>query len=280
MTRVGGQKESEDGYKKRVGGQNSVAFHELRPEQIAARKRACPVAYLPLGILEWHGLHNPYGLDGLKAYGFATTLAEQLGGLAMPPMYWGDNRAEICERHLDRQMKQGDQEWNPGDTMCGALEVPRDSFARNAERAVRGGGWRLWEELVVHSLFEIESYGFKAIVAVPGHYPLIDPLNRAIARYAEEGGTCKAIVLMDALYSHTGKGDHAAAYETSMLLAIQPETVDLGRLDPDLNVPLAGVALGPDPRTDASQEYGDVALQRAVDDMRGKVAALLQEAQG
>lgn len=283
-----------------VSGQSTAAFHELRPGQIAARKRECPVAYLAFGILEWHGLHNPYGLDGLKAYGIAKLLAERIGGLAMPPMYWGDHRGEICERHLDGQElveaadlraevhgsnqtgrvegeASGRRRWNTGDIMCGALEVPRDAFARNADRSVREGGWRLWEELAVHAFFQLESYGFEAIVAIPGHYPLFDPLERAIARYRQEGGTCRLLVLNDAVYSDTGMGDHAAAYETSLLMALQPDTVDLGALDPDPGVPPAGIALGPDPRTTASRSYGESALQRMIEDMQGKVAQLLEQ---
>jgi len=263
-----------------VSGQSTAAFHELRPEQIAARKRECPVAYLAFGILEWHGLHNPYGLDGLKAYGIAKLLAERVGGLTMPPMYWGDHRGEICERHLDGQdlvEENGSRQWNTGDVMCGALEVPRDAFARNADRSIREGGWRLWEELAVHTFFQLESYGFEAIVAIPGHYPLFDPLERAIARYRQEGGTCRLLVLNDAVYSNTGMGDHAAAYETSLLMALQPDTVDLGALDPDPGVPPAGIALGPDPRTAASRYYGESALQRMIEDMQGKIAQLLEQ---
>lgn len=256
----------------------SVAFHELRPEQIAARKRQRSVAYLAFGILEWHGLHNPYGLDGLKAHGIAVRLAEELGGLAMPPMYWGDHRGEICERHLDGQMPVSEQDgtlWNPGDTMCGALEVPRDSYERNAARSVRNGGWRLWEELAVHAFFQIESYGIAAIVAIPGHYPLMDPLARAIETYKQDGGRCSIITVDDERYARDGKGDHAAAYETSLMMAIQPETVDLGRLDADLSKPLAGVALGPDPRTHANREYGESALRLLVDDLRERLLQLV-----
>ena len=42
-------------------------FHMLRPEQIIEQRNKCPVAYIPLGTLEWHGLHNPIGADGLQA---------------------------------------------------------------------------------------------------------------------------------------------------------------------------------------------------------------------
>ncbi len=31
----------------------------LRPEELRRRLDACPVAFVPLGTLEWHGHHNP-----------------------------------------------------------------------------------------------------------------------------------------------------------------------------------------------------------------------------
>lgn len=263
-------------------------FHRLRPAQIAARKQQLPVAYIGLGILEWHGLHNPYGLDGLKADGIAARLARELGGTVMPPFYWGDHRAEICELHLDGQFPQTalqlspyaatagagrEGEWNPADAMSAALGTERDAFAKQGQRAAARGGWRLWQELVIQMLFQVEAYGFKAIVAIPGHYPLLEPLEQAIAAYQAEGGSCTPFILKDNLFSRDGNGDHAAAYETSLLMALDPGTVDLAVLPADPAEPLAGVALGEDPRAAASAAYGEQALSQAVAYMRAQLQA-------
>lgn len=43
-----------------------IEYHKLRPEQLVKRRTEMPVAYIGLGILEWHGLHNPLGLEELK----------------------------------------------------------------------------------------------------------------------------------------------------------------------------------------------------------------------
>lgn len=67
-----------------------VEYHLLRPRQMIERRNAVPIAYIGLGILEWHGMHNPLGLDGVKANGVACYLARKLGGLVMPPQYWGN----------------------------------------------------------------------------------------------------------------------------------------------------------------------------------------------
>lgn len=254
-----------------------AAFHRLTPEKIAECIKEMPIAYVPIGILEWHGLHNPYGLDGLKANGIALHLASELGGLVMPTMYWGDNRSEICERHLDVQMSAGDSEnpdpyWNPADLMCSALGVERDVFAKDAERSIRQGGWRLWEEMAVHIFFQTETYGFQFIVAFPGHYPLFEPLNHAITRYYNEGGKCRIMVFNDALFSENGRGDHAASYETSLMMALEPDLVKLDRLDPDLSKPLAGVVMGKDPRVHANARHGEEALSKMVAYMKVQFA--------
>jgi creatinine amidohydrolase len=44
-----------------------VRFARLRPREMTERRNARPVVYIPLGTLEWHGLHNPLGADGLQA---------------------------------------------------------------------------------------------------------------------------------------------------------------------------------------------------------------------
>ena len=36
-----------------------VLYEELLPEELVQRIQEMPVAYLPLGTLEWHGPHMP-----------------------------------------------------------------------------------------------------------------------------------------------------------------------------------------------------------------------------
>ena len=52
-----------------------VRLEYMRPAQIDAAKAQRPAIYLPFGAVEWHGHHNPVGLDAIKAHA-------QLVGLA------------------------------------------------------------------------------------------------------------------------------------------------------------------------------------------------------
>lgn len=243
-----------------------VRYAELRPRRLKARREALPLAYLPLGILEWHGLHNPLGLDGIKAEEAAARIAREVGGVVMPTLFWGDDRTDIAELAFDESTNP----WMPegiGD-QTGEIEwlsgISKAALAAESERVQAQGGWRFWKELVVRILFQTQSFGFRAAVALPGHYPLFRPLKEAIADYERAGGTMSLFVLGDYLYEPDGKsGDHAAAFETSALMALRPELVDLSELDPDPSVVPMGV-LGDDPRTGASAEYGERILKRFV----------------
>jgi creatinine amidohydrolase len=246
----------------------TVEFQKLRPKQIAACKRDCNVAYLPIGILEWHGFHNPYGLDTLKALGIAKHLAVHIGGLVMPPISWSDHRAEICERHLDKVDAFGR---NAADVICSTLEVPRDHFAVNAQRSTDFGGWTLFKQVVVHSLFQIECYGFDKVILIPGHYPLFTSVQEAIDAYKERGGVAQTLMLHDGIFSETGKGDHAAEYETSLMMAIDSRWVDIRHSEEDMDKPPIGTALGRDPRIYASKEKGEAALMRMVEHYKGVI---------
>ena len=44
-----------------------VLYEELLPEECVQRIQEMPVAYLPLGTLEWHGPHMPLGADGIQS---------------------------------------------------------------------------------------------------------------------------------------------------------------------------------------------------------------------
>ena len=63
-----------------------VRYHRLRPAQIVERRTACPAAYVPIGTIEWHGVHNPTGTDTLQAEEMAIRCAQKGGGLAFPAL--------------------------------------------------------------------------------------------------------------------------------------------------------------------------------------------------
>src|SRR5438067_1901163 len=71
---------------------SKLRYEEMLPSEIVAVRTACPIAYVPLGTLEWHGEHDAVGLDALKAHALAIECAKAGGGLAFPPLWYGENR--------------------------------------------------------------------------------------------------------------------------------------------------------------------------------------------
>jgi len=238
-----------------------VAQHTSLPREIKEAKEKMPVAYLGLGILEWHGEHNVAGLDGVKANGMAMHFARKFGGVVMPPLFWGDHRGDICELVFKPELfPQAVFDHTP--LICEKIGYQLQDLEKNARRDHENGGWRLWIELVVHMFFEIESFGYRCIVPIPGHYPLFTPLGEVIAKYREQGGRCDIFTIKDPMFSDTGNaGDHAAKFETSLMMFLEPEMVDMSRLDQDTSNLNIGV-LGEDPRLHAPQKFGRQVIEK------------------
>ena len=62
---------------------DTVRYEDLLPHQFRLRLAECPVAYLPLGTLEWHGEHLPLGSDAIISHGLMIKAAEKLGGIVV-----------------------------------------------------------------------------------------------------------------------------------------------------------------------------------------------------
>src|SRR2546430_7748797 len=61
----------------------------MRPPEIAQARARLPLAFIPIGPLEWHGPHLPMGMDGLHAHTVAMEVARRVGGVVLPTYYLG-----------------------------------------------------------------------------------------------------------------------------------------------------------------------------------------------
>lgn len=174
--------------------EREVRMERMRPEEIDAAMAECPAVYVAFGSIEWHGRHNPVGLDAIKAHAQLVGLALRAGGVVYPAVFFGAGGG-----HLD---------WP-------------HTFMTDAEPMTR---------IVVDLLNGFERNGFRAAILLSGHYPnrgeYLDP---AIKKYREGGGTMAVLPLVET-QAPNGKGDHAALYETSFMLYLHPETVDAAAL--------------------------------------------------
>jgi len=245
-----------------------VRYEEMLPHEIVEARTACPVAYVALGGVEWHGEHNCVGLDTVKIHALAMRCAEAHGGLAMPALFFGEPR----ESHLMEARGAGSAR------ILEKMGLPPANFEPGYMHASTLEEHERYVRLLVHLLFEMQSLGFRVIVLMAGHYPLLRHARAAVEIYGLEGGKSKA-------WACTGyelvreeipnAGDHAAAWETSLMLALRPDLVDLGRLPAGEDAAdLIGVN-GRDPRKFASVEYGQRGIEAVLRRIGEKVKELL-----
>jgi len=239
---------------------DEVRYHLLRPAQIVARRKACPVAYVPLGNLEWHGIHNPVGADTLQAEGLAALCAQRGGGLAFPPLYYGESRLEAL------------MEANAADRglIAAGMELPPENFTAERQPFSATEQALNYHKLLLHILGEVETLGFEIGVLVAGHYPLIDHARAAVVQFNQREHSRKHGLLAWAVVDYQllrdrydCAGDHAGGWETSHLMALHPETVDL-RLLPPKGEKLVGAGGCMAPQ-DANAAFGRETLEAAAD---------------
>ena len=204
-------------------------FAYMRPDQILDEFQRAPVAYLPIGPLEWHGPHLPFGVDPLNAENAASHASEQTGGIVFPTLYWGTER-ERSEEVLD-WLGFAKDAWIVG------MDFPANSLP----------SMYCSEEIFALILREqlrlIEKFGFKLAVCLSGHgaenHLLV--LQRLSAEF-NAAGKLKVLVCMPFVTNKEGimEVGHASRIETGVIQALQPQTVDLDRL-PGLPEPLNNV---------------------------------------
>jgi len=115
-------------------------------------------------------------------------------------------------------------------------------------------------------------------VILAGHYPLMRHATEAVKEYSKTGkAKVWALIGFDIVKDAIpDAGDHAGKWETSLLMALRPECVDMNRLPQDKNIPLIGI-MGIDPRGTASKEFGEFAVNTLIDRIVANAHKLLQQ---
>ena len=247
----------------------SVEYARLTPPQFRERLKEAPIAYLPLGTLEWHGEHLPLGSDGLQSEQFLKRLALEAGGMVLPMLYLGPDSLLMVEgkemygmdhwmnrpgnkQHTPLQQFDGSAYWVPDPVFRDILENSIKQLARAGFQIIVAHGhgpstlavldyWKEWEEKYNVLIYTCWAWN------VRGEYD---------AEADEKAGEGIGIMI-----------DHAGRNETSLMMYFYPELVQLENLPADTALWPAGVA-GYDPRTTSSPELGREAVEYHVDRMK------------
>lgn len=223
-------------------------YERLRPDELAAIQAEAPVAYAPLGPMEFHGPHLPAGVDAFEAHGLCLRAAERSGGVVLPPSY-------LASGCLDLPFTL---DFSPGLVQAWACET----------------------------LAQLSRRGFRVVVLLTGHGPLdlIHMLKRVCAEAEASDPGLRAyglcwLELNAARMTGPQQGeptvvDHAALVETSWMLHLEPELVRLDLLEDDPEALHTGV-YGRNPRFTADAALGARQAADAAELLGMRVAALL-----
>jgi len=217
------------------------AYELLRPEHMITNQAAAPVAYVPVGPLEYHGPHLPFGVDLLTADALCRRSARVTGGVVLPPVY----------------------------VAAGALPLPNSiTFPLETVRLV-----------IRQLLAQLADGGFKVIVVFSGHGALdhLHVLRQECDRLMTRRPEIRARTTMWNELTVDVDGDihdHGAKVETSYMMELWGDTVDLELLSDDPGAEHVGVYAA-NPRFTASRDWGALLSNRVVEALRTRVEDMI-----
>ena len=225
-----------------------VRLELMRPAAIEAAMAAAPIAWVPLGALEYHALHLPTGTDGITGHGLLVAAAGQVGGVVLPWSY----------------------------LTMGTLALPW-SFRYDAD---------LVAAALRQTLLQLPDHGARVAVVHTGHAPmdLIHLVKRVCAEVTASEPRLTAIGLCYLeLNAALGTGlatdwpvtvDHGSTMETSWVAALAAGLVDTSTLPDDPDAAVLGV-YGPNPRFTADADTGRGQFDAATSLLAERVRAVL-----
>jgi len=262
----------------------TVQYELMRPLEIVEERVRAPIVYIPIGPLEWHGPHLPLGMDGLHAHAVAVEVARRAGGVVLPTYFIGSETVRPTDGGPQSPFILGFE---------GTERMVGMDFPGNPVKSLyfEEGAFAITVREILRLL---KADGYRLLVIVNGHGAVNH--QRALRRLADEESDPPEVQVVYAMaflpaeppFSDPG---HAEKVETSIILAIHPELVDIGALPPrgvpiqyrDFGIvdgkafdgsPTPDFTLRPesDPR-DATVELGRAVLDAEVD----RLAAIVQE---
>ena len=253
----------------------------LRPEQIISVLNRRPVIFVPVGPLEWHGPHLPLGVDPLNAERVALAVCEKAGGLVWPTLFWGTER----ERPPQVLKNLG---FRPDQYIVG-MDFPNNPLPSGYCHE------EIFAILIRETLRLVRRMGARLAVIVNGHGAVNH--NQVLQRLAVElNRTTDLRVHVRIAFPEAGikAGSiaHAGSDETSLMMYLYPDTVDVSRLPPrdvPIRYPDFAIVDGPgfdgkgrpdkvvedDPRTKARIPKGEEAFRTVVEETTREVETLL-----
>ncbi|MDL5510507.1 creatininase family protein [Arenibacter sp. M-2] len=175
-----------------------LQIERLNPLEIEKALGQRSLVFIPLGAIEWHGLHLPIGLDGLTSHGICLRVAYKTGGLVLPPLYYGMS-ASI---------------WHHPFTILIEEE-------------------EIFRKILKITLTRLEASGVQKAVIFTGHFSLkqLQALDALKQEWRTMGKLMELRIFSISDCPSAGmEADHGAIFETSILGEMHPKLVKLQNL--------------------------------------------------
>jgi creatinine amidohydrolase len=199
---------------------DSVFLAELTWPEFAERVRQGVVVFLPLGATEQHGPHMAMSVDVVLPTAVCERVAREVGGLVAPTIPYG----------YKSQPRSGGGEAFPGTTSLDA-----QTFSLVVRDVIRSLG---------HD-------GVRRLVVLNGHFencwPAVEGVDLGLRELRRDGVADMQVMrleywdfvhrqTLDRLFPDGFPGtelEHASLLETSLMLLLRPDLVDMGKVPDD-----------------------------------------------
>jgi creatinine amidohydrolase len=234
-----------------------VRYIELRPAEFRTRLTQKPVAYLPLGTLEWHGEHLPLGADAIQSEALMVECARRFGGIVLPPLFLGPDQRKEIEGGRYLVGMDTHESTQPHQQLAGSAYWVADEFFLRLLDAI---------------LEQVKRAGFKAVFA-DGHGPSRRLWVNNIPANEKRFGLKLLGTTDDLKEQWPYMVDHAAKNETSITMHVRPDCVDLSVFPDGERSQALGVGFGGHP-CKATEALGKEAMEKAIEMVRRKLEAI------
>jgi creatinine amidohydrolase len=198
----------------------SVRMAELSWPEFEAKMAAGAPVIIPLGATEQHGPHLPLGVDVYLPTGVAERVAQDVGAIVAPTLPYG----------YKSQPRSGG-----GEVFPGTLGLDAQTFSLVLRDVIRGLGY----------------HGARRIVVMNGHFencwPSVEGVDLGLRELRRDGIKDMHVMrleywdfvgrdTLDTLFPDGFPGtelEHASLLETSLMLAIRPDLVDMAKVPSD-----------------------------------------------
>lgn len=246
-----------------------VRWEYLTPPEFKKLVQEEKVCILPIGSLERHGDHMPFGTDALVAHDIAVRVARKEPCVVFPPYWFGEVHCASCFTGTVNF---------PTEELCRMLQTLVDQIAQNGFRKIlilnaHGGNQTFLQHFMMTQLSREVDYALYLV-------------------FYASGKRFKALDIWD-----EPMGGHADENETSLMMAIAPDCVkleqqtiqepilpkcDLAQLD-GVYTALWWYDQYPENVTGmpsyATPEKGEIALNAAAEDVADKLRAIKEDTQ-